>query len=360
LIPVSRLPAVVLLVLALSVGAQRAASEPATTEPGRFLGATETTYPSWFKDSFLELADDVEEATAEGRRLLILFHQDDCPYCNALIERNLAQKDIEEKLRANFDVVALNLRGDREIVRVGGETMTEKAFARALNVQFTPTLLFLDEAGGLVLRLNGYVPPREFGVALDYAAGQTGTGDYRDYLAKRLPVSGSGALDPADFFAPPPHDLAAVVGSGEPVAVFFEQTDCPNCASLHAGPLDDPETVALLARFHTIQLDMWSDEQLVIPAGSRSSARDWARSLEVNYAPTIVLFGEDGREIIRSEAYLKRFHIQSVLDYVASGAYRDEPDFQRYLTRRADAIRAEGRDVDIWDEASRGGANASD
>jgi hypothetical protein len=52
--------------------------------------------------------------------------------------------------------------------------------------------------------------------------------------------------------------------------------------------------------------------------------------------------------VIRSEAYFKRFHTQSLFDYVASGIYREEPDFQRYLTDRADAIRAEGQDVDIW------------
>ncbi len=70
-----------------------------TQEPGRFLGTMDTTYPAWFKNSFLELADDVDEALGQGRRVIILFHQDDCPYCNALVERNLSQKHIEEKVR---------------------------------------------------------------------------------------------------------------------------------------------------------------------------------------------------------------------------------------------------------------------
>ena len=62
-----------------------------------------------------------------------------------------------------------------------------------------------------------------------------------------------------------------------------------------------------------------------------------------------LLFSADGEEIIRSEAFLKRFHTQSVLDYAASGAYEREPDFQRYLSERADRIRAQGRDVNIWE-----------
>ena len=339
--------AVGLLVLGTGTCGQQALADPAPTT-GRFIGGAETRYPSWFKDSFLELADDVAEAAAEDRRVLILFHQDGCPYCNALVEQNLAQKDIEEKLRASFDVVALNLRGDRQLVSVGGEVMTEKAFARALNVQFTPTLLFLDESGRLVLRLNGYVPPREFGLALDYAARGSEATDYRAYLADHRLEAGEGTLRSETFFAAPPHDLAAIIAEGQQLAIFFEQADCPNCDRLHAGPLDDADTARLLGRFHAVQLDMWSEQTLISPAGVATNVRDWARELDVKFAPTIILFSADGHEIIRSESYLKRFHIQSVLDYAASGAYRTEPDFQRFLTKRADAIRAEGRDVYIW------------
>ena len=327
-----------------------ATADPGVPEPGQFLGAVQTVYPEWFKDSFLEFADDVEEAATEGKRLVIFFHQDGCPYCNALVERNLSQKDIEEKIRANFDVVALNLRGDREVVSVGGDTYTEKGFAEALSVQFTPTLLFLDESGKVVLRLNGYIPPREFGIALDYVSQKKESEvDYRDYLSEHLPSNIGTAPDRGSFFAPPPHDLKAARARGKPLAVFFEQRQCPNCDTLHADTLSDPDTSRIIESFHAVQLDMWADEALVTPTGSRTIARDWARELDVKYAPTIVLFSPDGVEVIRSEAYFKRFHTQSIFDYVASGAYRQEPEFQRYLTRRADGIRARGADVDIWE-----------
>jgi thioredoxin-related protein len=332
---------------ALAAGLGLAAALPAADE-GRFLGGTETTYPPWFKNSFLELADDVEEASAAGKRVLILFHQDACPYCNALIERNLSQKDIEQRLRSDFEVVALNLRGDREVVDVGGQVFTEKDFARALNVQFTPTLLFLDASGTIVLRLNGYVPPDELRVALEYASSEAGDVDYIDYLAARRPVSQGAIPAKADLFSAPPYDLRTALGRGKPLAVFFEQSDCPNCDALHAGPLAEAGTTELLGDFHAVQLDMWSDTPVVTPGGEALVSREWARSLGVRYAPTVVLFSPEGREIIRSESYLKQFHFQTVLAYVASGAYREEPDFQRFLTQRADAIRAEGRDVDVW------------
>lgn len=333
----------------LIFSAPLAIAEEAEPISGNLLGRIHTEYPEWFKDSFLEFSDDVEEAAAEGRRVVIFFHQDGCPYCNALVERNLSQKHIEEKMRRNFDVIALNLRGDREVVSIEGESFTEKSFASALNVQFTPTLLFLDESGKVALRLNGYVPPEQFDVALDYAAQEGEIGlSYRDYLASRLEPADSGALHDESLFRAPPHDLSAAANYGKPVAVFFEQRQCPNCDLLHREILADPETRSVMSGLYAVQLDMWADATVVTPDGERMSARTWANRLDVRYAPTIVLFSPDGREIIRSEAYLKRFHTQSLLDYAASGAYLDEPDFQRFLTERADAIRAQGRDVDIW------------
>ena len=78
------------------------------------------------------------------------------------------------------------------------------------------------------------------------------------------------------------------------------------------------------------------------------SAYSWARDLKIGYAPTIVLFDATGKEVFRLEAYVKTFHLASALDYVASGAYRTQPSFQRYAQARAERIREEGGRVELW------------
>lgn len=323
------------------------AARVAIADTGRLLGTRATHYPDWFKESFLELSEDVAEAAGASRRVMLLYYQDDCPYCSALVERNLAQKRIEQKLRAHFDVIALNLRGDREVLAIDGTAYTEKSLARALDVQFTPTLMFLDESGAVALRLDGYLPPEQFELALDYLIEQRDARQsFRDFAAERDPPSSSGRLNAQDFFAAPPYEMHA--SGGRPLAVFFEQRQCPDCDRLHADVLGLDETRALLAAFHCVQLDMWSDTPLTLSDGRSVSARGWAAELGIHYAPTIVLFDTEGREVIRADSVLGAFHAQSLLDYVAGGGYRDEPDFQRYLTRRANAIRARGIDVDIW------------
>ncbi len=68
----------------------------------------------------------------------------------------------------------------------------------------------------------------------------------------------------------------------------------------------------------------------------------------MKYAPTIVIMDARGAEIIRSEAFFKVFHTQGMFAYAESGAYRKEPSFQRYLSARAEHLREQGKDVDIW------------
>jgi thioredoxin-related protein len=63
----------------------------------------------------------------------------------------------------------------------------------------------------------------------------------------------------------------------------------------------------------------------------------------------MIFFDHQGQEVFRTEAFLRSFHIQSVMDYVATGAYLEEPEFQRYIERRADGLRARGVEVNLMD-----------
>ena len=124
--------------------------------------------PDWFKQSFMDIREDISEATGQGRRVLLYFYQDGCPYCKKLLETNFALRDISDKTRAVMDVIAINIWGDREVTDLAGNSVSEKQFAADLKVMFTPTLLFLDEDGVVVMRLNGYYPPHKFAAVVDY------------------------------------------------------------------------------------------------------------------------------------------------------------------------------------------------
>ncbi|MCU7960097.1 MAG: thioredoxin fold domain-containing protein [gamma proteobacterium symbiont of Bathyaustriella thionipta] len=302
--------------------------------------------PDWFLNSFLNLADDLHEAEAEGKRLLLYFYQDGCPYCAKLLDENFSDKSIVAKTRKHFAVLPINIWGDRELVDFSGNRMTEKQFAERLRVMYTPSLLFLDERAYPVLRLNGYYPAHQFSVALDYALGKFSAGQsFNEYLAQLDPVQASGLLHVEDNSLAPPLKLNKK--ADRPLLVLFEQPQCRDCDVLHDDILQREAVRHSFLEFNRLVLNMWSDDSLITPAGKKTSARQWARDLHINYAPTLVYFDRNGQEVFRSEAWLKAFHQHAAMDYVLSGAYKKQPNFQRYIQSRADAMRARGEVVEI-------------
>jgi len=334
----------VVLVFSLLAGNGNAANGE-----GTFTGAETAEHPAWFKDSFLDFEEDVQEAASHNKRVMLYFYQDGCPYCSKLVKDNFGQDDIVEIMQANLESIAINMWGDREVVTIGGKPYTEKNFAAALRVNFTPTLVFLDEQGKVALRINGYYTPDKFRLVLAYVTGHTEKSvDFHDYMAAHT-ATASGKLNAEPFFMPPPYALARNrVAANRPLAVFFEQAPCTNCDILHKKILADPATRALVEQFESVQLDMRSDTPVITPGGEKTTAGEWARKLDLGYAPSIVFFDRRGKEVMRIDAFLKTFHVQSVFDYVLQEAYLEEPSFQRYISARAARLLEKGVDVDIF------------
>jgi thioredoxin-related protein len=323
-------------------------------EPASLSGGVNPGYqdkPGWFKESFLDIREDIDEATAAGKRVILYFYQDGCPYCAKLLKDNFGNRAIARKTQQNFDVIAINMWGDREVTDFQGEPTTEKGFASSLRVQYTPTLLMLDEAGKVVLRINGYFEPHKFDVALDFVAGKhEQDGDFRSYYAKAAPQKASGQLHQLPLSLPHPLRLKdARQGSYRPLVVMFEQKVCAECDELHLDILKRPEVALSLSNLDTAVLDMWSQEVLQTPDGREMPAAEWARELKIKYAPSLVFFDAKGKEVFRTEAYLRTFHVHGALDYVVSGAYLHQPSFQRFLQHRTDVLHARGFEVDLME-----------
>ena len=89
------------------ISAQAADTAPSAQTPAPGVvnpGAHEQ--PDWFKQSFLDLREDVGEARAADKRLMVYFYQDGCPYCARLLCDNIGQRRIGEATQRYFDVVA--------------------------------------------------------------------------------------------------------------------------------------------------------------------------------------------------------------------------------------------------------------
>lgn len=305
--------------------------------------------PPWFSNTFLDFREDVADAAKEGRRLLVYVGQDGCPYCRKLMTANFSQREVVEKTRRHFVAIALNLWGDRETTWVDGRAMSEKALARALDVQFTPTVLFLDERGKVVVRLDGYYPPQQFEAVLDYVAGRhEGREPLADWLARAAKAPASPRLHDEPFFLPPPYDLTRRPGA-KPLAVVFETVDCAACDEMHREGFRRREVEEQVARFDVARFSLAAATPLTTPDGRATTAHAWARELGVAWTPSIVFFDASGAEVFRISAYLRPFHLASSFAYVAERGYASEPSFQRWLQARAERMREQGARVELWD-----------
>lgn len=298
--------------------------------------------PDWFKLSFLELQADLADAKEAGKwGILLYFGRKDCPYCKVHLKKNWGDRGIETYTREHFDVIAIDVRGDRQVTDYKGKVYkSEKEFAAKLRTNFTPSFLFVDVDGNAVLRLTGYRPPYQFRAVLEFIADKHYLYEpLRVYMERGETIAGleESEMNDNEIFSAPPYVLSRKkIPANMPLAVMFEQPTCHACNVLHAGPLKNKEIVGKFKQMEVVQLDRKSSTPVITPNGRKLTAKQWAEELGLYYSPTIIFFDEKGEEILRIDSVIRFYRLNGVLDYILSKAYLEYETFQlwRHQHRR--------------------------
>jgi len=101
--------------------------------------------PTWLEDTFLDLREDLAEANAQDKRLLIIWEQRGCIYCNKMHNEVFPDPAIDALIREKFYVVQMNLFGDLEVTDFDGTVLSEGDMAGRWGVIFTPTMMFMRD-----------------------------------------------------------------------------------------------------------------------------------------------------------------------------------------------------------------------
>lgn len=161
----------------------------------------------WMRDTFKDLAEDLDEANAEGKRLVLFFEQRGCIYCTKMHKEVFPRPEISQMIEDNYFVVQLNLHGDVEVVDFDGEALSEKQMARKWGILFTPSILFMPEEvpeGMTAQQAAVAVMPGAFGAGttLDmftWVAEKRylldGDEDFQRYHARRIQERNNGSFD---------------------------------------------------------------------------------------------------------------------------------------------------------------------
>lgn len=184
------------VVMALPVAAQEVGDDGLHKQP-------------WMRDTFKDLREDLDEANAEGKRLVLFFEQRGCIYCRKMHEEVFSNAEVSEFIDDNYFVVQLNLHGDIEVTDFDGDLLTEKDMARKWRVLFTPNIVFLPEEvpeGQSALDAAVAVMPGAFakGTSLDmftwvaekrYTLEDETGEDFQRYHARRIQERNNGSFD---------------------------------------------------------------------------------------------------------------------------------------------------------------------
>jgi thioredoxin-related protein len=325
--------AAILLAITTPAGAQTAA--------GKLTGGIVYSLPDWFKPSFLDLREDVEEARQANRHVMLFLHLDECPYCARMLKESFVSGDNRAFMQKHFDVIAINVRGAAEVTWIDGARYSEQSLSRHLRTFGTPTIVFLGSTGGVVLKLSGYRDPAALRTALEYVQSAAYRGQpYTAFVAAR---------DKAVVYTLRAHPQFAQVsdfkGYRKPLAILFEDRGCAECARFHEKTLSHPDVVAEMQKFLLVRLDTDSSATVIAPDGKAVTPAQWASVLELSYRPALALYNE-GRLIARIDARLYHFHFKERLRYVSGEYYKRYESASRYGAARRAELLEQGITID--------------
>jgi thioredoxin-related protein len=168
-----------------------------------------------------------------------------------------------------------------------------------------------------------------------------------DYLKSAEKPAGRVTPNEQPFLMRTPLDLTRRAG-GKPLALLVETRRCATCDEMHDQAFIRPGMKTQLARLDVARLMLGDPLPITAPDGRKLDGGAWTRELKVEFTPTVVFFDDGGREVFRVDGYTRPFHFESAFEYVASGAHKKEPQFQRFVQQRAERLREAGRPIDLW------------
>jgi thioredoxin-related protein len=294
------------------------------------------------KSSFLNLRQDAAEAAAVGKALMVVFEQENCSYCQEMRRVNLADPEAADIIRHHFDLVTLDILGDRDVTTFAGATLTEKQYARSIKVQLTPMTAFFAPDGKELFRMAGYYKLPMFKDALRYVAtqhyGVESFTAYRERTAVGSSVAGQ-RIEPVFSMAQDlPAALNGAANRNKGLALVVERDNCPECDELHRQTFKHPGLFAALTRdFDVVRLNGGGSRPLRDIDGTVRKESDIVSRMNIGYTPALVFLERQGEEMFRLESYRKPEHLIVILRYLSSGSYKDG-SFQDWL--RAEKLAA--------------------
>lgn len=130
---------------------------------------------------------DLEKAQTQSvddkKTVFVFVEAEWCGFCKQMKREVFPVKEISSLMSDEFHGVLIDLESKNEI-SFNGNKMTEREFARSMEVMQTPTMIFLNSAGDELGRQPGYLNEDEFFKLLRYVnSDEFGVVSFSDFSA---------------------------------------------------------------------------------------------------------------------------------------------------------------------------------
>ena len=122
---------------------------------------------------------NLDRRVPSERPLAVFFEQGDCHACDVLHGQSLRHTAINRQF-ADFDVVQLDMWSDTPVITPSGERTSAREWAAELGLFYAPSILFYDERGKEVLRVDSVIAFYRLRNVLNYIASKA-------YLTETFP-----------------------------------------------------------------------------------------------------------------------------------------------------------------------------
>ena len=310
---------------------------------GKIVGGTQHNMPSWFKLSFLDISNDAQKAAKNNKYLMLFLDLDGCPYCAKMLHDSFFPKNkTSDFIKAHFEVVQIRITGNRDVTWDNNTTMSEKAFAKKMKVYFTPTILFLDGDKNIVARVDGYRSPENFLNILKYVNGKYYKKMKLDIFLNKVKNKNLYKLKPNKLFS----NITDLSKISTPLAVILEDGSCTQCDYLHNVTFKNKDVVKQLKKYTIVRLDAASNKPIVDISGHKTTPKELALKMNLNYRPTILLYNQKKLQL---EIYglLYSFHLKERLRYISGKYYKKYKTYHKYSQMRKVQLLKEGVTIDL-------------
>ncbi len=149
-----------------------------------FTNSSEDTLTVSVPFEWLGLEQAQKMAAESGKTVFVFVEAEWCVYCRQMKREVFPDETVTRLIEEYYHPVSIDL-DSREKILFNGEEMTERQFARKMNVTTTPTLIFVSPDGEELGRQLGYNPTDRFRTVLEFVqSDQFGSLSFEEYMKR--------------------------------------------------------------------------------------------------------------------------------------------------------------------------------